>query len=74
MRGKISSLRPLAIEVDGQNYLLHSTEDDLRRKLRSYPKEGSLEFIGELAMRRGRLQFVVAREDWILKEPETAKN
>ena len=74
VRGKIASLRPLAIEVGGKEYLLHSHDDDLRQQLRSYPKDGRLEFIGELATHRGKLQFVVAEEDWILKEPRAAKD
>jgi hypothetical protein len=74
VRGKISSLRPLAIEVGGKKYLLHSHDDDLRQQLRSYPKDGRLEFIGELATHRGKLQFVVADDDWILKEPRPAKD
>jgi endonuclease/exonuclease/phosphatase family metal-dependent hydrolase len=74
VRGKIASLRPLAIEVDGEEYFLHSHDDDLRQQLRSYPKDGRLEFIGELATHRGKLQFVVADDDWILKEPRPAKD
>ena len=74
VRGKIASLRPLAIEVSGKEYLLHSHDDDLRQQLRSYPKDGRLEFIGEFATHRGKLQFVVPDEDWILKEPRPAKD
>jgi endonuclease/exonuclease/phosphatase family metal-dependent hydrolase len=74
VRGKITSLRPLAIEVGGEKYLLHSHNKDLRQQLRSYPKEGRLEFIGELGTHRGQLQFVVGDEDWILKEPKPAKD
>ncbi len=74
VRGKIASLRPLAIEVGGDEYLLHSHDDDLRQQLRSYPKDGRLEFIGEFATHRGKLQFVVAEEDWILEEPKPAKD
>jgi hypothetical protein len=74
VRGKIASLRPLAVEVGGNDYLLHSHDDDLRQKLRSYPKDGRLEFIGEFATHRGKLQFIVAEEDWILKEPRPAKD
>ena len=74
VRGKIASLRPLAVEVSSKDYLLHSHDDDLRQQLRSYPKDGRLEFIGELATHRGKLQFVIAEDDWILKEPRAAKD
>jgi len=74
VRGKIASLRPLAVEVSGNDYLLHSHDDDLRQQLRSYPKDGRLEFIGELATHRGKLQFVIAEDDWILKEPRPARD
>jgi hypothetical protein len=74
VRGKISSLRPLAIESGGDEYLLHSHDDDLRQKMRSYAKGRRLEFIGELATHRGKLQFLVAEDDWILREPRPAKD
>ncbi len=74
VRGKIASLRPLSVEVSGKEYLLHSHDDDLRQKLRSYPKNGRLEFVGEFATHRGKLQFVIAEEDWILKEPRAARD
>lgn len=73
-RGKITSLRPLAIEVDGDEYLLHSHDEDLRQKLRSYPKSSTFEFAGEFALHRGKLQFVIAHDDWILKKPRAAKD
>jgi hypothetical protein len=47
---------------------------DLRQQLRSYPEEGRLEFIGELATHRGQWQFIVGDEDWILKEPKPAED
>ena len=74
VQGKVLSLRPLTIEVSGSQYLLHSHDDDLRQKLRSYPKEGQLEFVGEFALHRGKLQFVIDEDDWILREPKPAKD
>lgn len=72
--GKIVSLRPLSVEVAGAKYLLHSHDGDLRQKLRSYPKEGEIEFVGEFALHRGQLQFIIEEDDWILREPESAKD
>ena len=74
VRGKIASLRPLSIKVSGQEYLLHSHDDDLRQQLRSYPKDGRLEFIGEFALHRGKLQFIIEEDEWILKAPKPAKD
>jgi len=74
VRGEISSLRPLSVEVEGEEYLLHSHDEDLRQKLRSYPKGAKFEFVGEFALHRGRLQFIIAEDDWILKKPRTAKD
>ena len=74
VKGKIVSLRPLSIEVAGDRYLLHSHEEDLRQRLRSYPKGGPLEFAGEFALHRGKLQFVIDNEDWIIREPAPAKD
>jgi endonuclease/exonuclease/phosphatase family metal-dependent hydrolase len=72
--GKIISLRPLTIEVSGAPYLLHSHDDDLRQELRSFPKERQLDFVGEFALHRGKLQFVIEEDDWILKKPEPSKD
>lgn len=68
--GKIVSLRPLTIEAGGREFLLHSHDDNLRQKLRSFPKDGRLEFVGEFALHRGKLQFIIEKDDWILKEPK----
>lgn len=67
--GTITSLRPLAIAVGGEEYLLHSRDQDLRLELRSYPKGGQLEFLGEFSMHRGKFQFVVDDRKWILSKP-----
>lgn len=72
VRGRISSQRPLAVEVDGREYLLHSHDADLRRTMRAYPKGSRVDIVGEFALHRGRLQFIVENEDWILQPPETA--
>jgi endonuclease/exonuclease/phosphatase family metal-dependent hydrolase len=69
--GKIVSLRPVTIAAGGREFLLYSHDDNLRRKLRSYPKGGRLEFVGEFALHRGKLQFIVEQDDWILKAPKT---
>lgn len=74
VRGEISSLRPLSVEVGGEEYLLHSHDEDLRQKLRSYPKGAPFEFVGEFALHRGRLQFIIAEDDWILKKPRAARD
>ena len=70
----IISLRPLTIEVDGNEYLLHSRDKDLRQQLRSYPKGGELAFMGEFSMHQGKFQFVIHDEDWIIREPAPAKD
>lgn len=72
--GTIISLRPLTIEVDGNEYLLHSRDKDLRQQLRSYPKGGELAFMGEFSMYQGKFQFVIHDEDWIIREPAPAKD
>lgn len=74
VRGKIVSLRPLAVAVGGDEYLLHSHDDDLRQELRSYPKGGRLEFVGEFALHRGKLQFIIEEDDWIFQKPRPAKD
>lgn len=67
--GTISSLRPLTIKVESEEYLLHSRDKDLRQQLRAYPKGGKLEFLGEFSMHQGKFQFVIDDKHWILHEP-----
>lgn len=68
--GRIVSLRPLTIAAGGREFLLHSHDESLRQKFRSFPKGTRLEFVGEFALHRGKLQFIVEKESWILKEPK----
>jgi len=67
--GTITSLRPLTVDVGGTKYLLHSRDKDLRQQLRSYPKGGELEFLGEFSMHKGKLQFIIDDKAWILRAP-----
>lgn len=68
--GKINSLKPLTLEVDGQEYLLWSPKVELRKRMQKYPKDGNLKLLGELGEHKGRLQIVVGDASWLLDEPE----
>lgn len=74
VRGQISSVRPVAVRVAGKEYLLHSHDEDLRRKMRSFPEGARVEFAGELTLHRGRLQFLVKEDDWVLRAPERKRD
>lgn len=72
--GTITSLRPLTMEVEGTEYLLHSRDKELRKEMRSWPKGGKLEFLGEFSMHKGKLQFVINDRDWIVRKPRRSGN
>lgn len=61
----LSKVRPLEVEVDGQPYLLHSFDKNLRDVLRLKEKGRKFQFIGELGLFKGKLQFVVHDPSWI---------
>lgn len=69
--GKIVSLKPLTLEVDGEKFLLWSPKVDLRKRMQKYPKGSELKLLGELSQHRGKLQFVVTDGTWLLQEPAT---
>jgi endonuclease/exonuclease/phosphatase family metal-dependent hydrolase len=71
--GKIVSLKPLTMEVDGQEYLLWSPKVELRKRMQSYPKDGRVSILGEFGQHKGRLQFIVADPSWLLQEPAGKK-
>ncbi len=69
VRGKIVSRKPLTVEVVGNEYLLWGQSPALGKQLRSFRKESEIEFLGELSVHRGKLQFVVADPSWLLSQP-----
>jgi len=65
VEGTLSKVRPLEVEVDGKSYSLHSFDRDLKDALRREPKGKSMQFLGELGLFKGKLQFVVHDPSWI---------
>jgi hypothetical protein len=41
--------------------------------MRAYPKDSSVELLGELNLHEGKLQFVVGDASWLLHEPKPEK-
>ena len=70
VKGRILSLKPLTIEVEGQEYLLWSPKVEIRKQMQKYPRHGKVELLGEFGQHNGRLQFVVADQSWLLVEPD----
>ena len=65
VEGTLSKVRPLEVELDGQPYLLHSFDKNLRDVLRLKEKGKAITFVGELGLFKGKLQFVVHDPSWI---------
>jgi hypothetical protein len=61
----LSKVRPLEVEVDGQPYALHSFDKNLRDVLRLKEKGKKFQFVGELGLFKGKLQFVVHDPSWV---------
>ncbi len=68
--GKVVSLKPLTLQVEGQEYLLWSPKVELRKQMQKYPKDSEVKLLGELGQHKGKLQFIVADVSWILEEPD----
>ncbi len=68
VRGKIASRRPLAAEVDGEDYTLWASDKktDALRPLRSLAVGSKIEVVGLFSTHRGKPQFLVEDPAWIL--------
>jgi len=73
VRGKITSRRPLTVEVEGAPYILWGQSPALGKRMRAYPRESTVEFLGQLNLHKGKVQFVVEDASWLLKEPKPEK-
>lgn len=69
VEGDISSLRPLALEVSGDEFMLWSPdkESDALRPLRKLPEGSKVALLGQLSYHKGKPQFVVEDPSWILQ-------
>jgi len=65
VKGTLSKVRPLEVEVDGKSYALHSFDKNLKDVIRMKPKGKSITILGELGLHKGKLQFVVHDPSWI---------
>ncbi len=72
VKGKLISRKPLTVEVHGTEYGLWFLDPDLRKQAKKFPAESEMEFIGEFALHKGKLQFVVADPSWLLVRPGPA--
>lgn len=73
VRGTISSRRPLTVEVEGAPYILWGQSPELGKRMRAYPRGSTVEFLGQLNLHKGKVQFVVEDVSWLLKEPKPGK-
>lgn len=69
VKGKISSKRPLAIEVHGDEYSLWTSNRDspALKPVRQLDTGAPVELIGILSSHKGKLQFLVEDPSWVLK-------
>lgn len=68
VRGRVVSQRPPSIEVAGNNYEVFAHDENLRSRIGRWEPDARVEFLGQLGLHRGRLQFVVFDDSWILRE------
>lgn len=69
VKGKVSSKRPLLIEVFGKEYSLWTSnkESPALRPVRQLDKGADVEIVGILSSHKGRMQFLVEDPSWVLK-------
>lgn len=68
VKGKISSRRPLSIEVGDREYTLWSPDRESKalQPLRKLPDGSQVQLIGLLSAHRGKPQFLVEDASWII--------
>lgn len=69
VEGKISSRRPLRVEVGGQEFGLYSYDVALRKQMAQYPRGSEVDFFGQFGLHRGVFQFIVSHDTWLLATP-----
>jgi len=69
VKGKVSSKRPLLIDVFGKEYSLWTSnkESPALRPVRQLDKGADVEIVGILSSHKGRMQFLVEDPSWVLK-------
>lgn len=68
VKGKISSRRPLTIEVADREYALWSSNRNSKalRPLRKLPGDSTVDLIGMLSFHKGKPQFLVEDPSWVI--------
>jgi endonuclease/exonuclease/phosphatase family metal-dependent hydrolase len=66
VKGAVVNLKPVTIEVNGYNFQLWSWDVNLRKRLQQAPKGALVELVGELTLHRGRWQFILQHQSWLL--------
>lgn len=68
VKGKVSSKKPLLVEVFGKEYSLWTSnkESPALGPVRQLNEGGRVEFLGILNMRHGKMQFLVEDPAWVL--------
>ena len=70
--GKVSSRKPLAVEVHGAAYEVWLPDPELRKQGKKFPVGAPVRFIGELGTHKGKLQFAVLDPSWLIDRPAPA--
>ena len=65
VRARVVSRNPILVEAAGQTYEVFAHERGLRKQIEKWESGDPVEFLGQLGMHRGRMQFVVFDERWI---------
>jgi endonuclease/exonuclease/phosphatase family metal-dependent hydrolase len=69
VKGRISAENPITVKAEGAEFRLFAHDYKFRREIQKFPRNSSIEFIGELGLHRGHWQFIIERPSWILKRP-----
>lgn len=66
VKGKLVSRRPLTLDVGGTTYKLWFSDSEWRKLMSGVRNGDEIEFLGQLELHKGNLQFVIAARGWIL--------
>ena len=69
VEGKIAARRPLTLETEGSKYALWASdkESDALRPIRKLPVGSEVKIIGLLSTHKGKPQFLVEDQTWLVK-------
>jgi hypothetical protein len=65
VKGRVVSSRPVQVEAGGKTYEVFAHDSELLRRIQSWERDATVEFVGQKGLHRGRPQFVVFDGSWL---------